>query len=273
METSGGRFRKKRTNFSMVSNNIIRDDTVSLKAKGLYALIQSYITIEDFTLYKGFLQSKCCEGKKAFDSAWKELKETGYLVQYRMQDQTTKQIFWEYELLDELPEKPHTQNGGMAPTSHIPQRDSMAHGIDGDRDDMAFGGTNNISKLNTDYKEYVSNHIISAEDVKRQIDYPYYQEYDLKTVESIIMIMLDVLNMDDSEMVRVNQKNLTAAIVKNRFKQINHSHIEYILLVLKDFTGKISNTRSFMITTIYNAPATMEVYFTNRVNHDMYGMG
>ena len=74
---SGGKFRKKRTNFSMVSNDIIRNDSVSLKAKGLYALIQSYITIDNFTLYKGFLQSKCIEGERAFDSAWRELKEKG----------------------------------------------------------------------------------------------------------------------------------------------------------------------------------------------------
>lgn len=51
-EYSGGKFRKKKVNFSMISNEIIRDDTVSLKTKGLYALIQSYITMDDFTLYK-----------------------------------------------------------------------------------------------------------------------------------------------------------------------------------------------------------------------------
>lgn len=88
-EYSGGKFRKKKVNFSMISNEIIRDDTVSLKAKGLYALIQSYITLEDFSLYKGFLLSKCKEGKKAFDAAWKELKDAGYLIQYQMQDQET----------------------------------------------------------------------------------------------------------------------------------------------------------------------------------------
>lgn len=76
---SGGKFRKK-INFSMVSNDIIRNDNISLKAKGLYALIQSYITLDDFILYKGFLLSKCKEGKKAFDSAWRELKESGYLI-------------------------------------------------------------------------------------------------------------------------------------------------------------------------------------------------
>ena len=40
-EYSGGKFRKKKVNFSMISNEIIRDDTVSLKSKGLYALIRS----------------------------------------------------------------------------------------------------------------------------------------------------------------------------------------------------------------------------------------
>lgn len=271
MENTGGRFRKKRNNFSMVSNHIIRDNTVSLKAKGLYALIQSYITIEDFTLYKGFLQSKCCEGKKAFDSAWKELKDVGYLVQYRMQDPTTKQIFWEYELLDELPEKPYTQNGGMASNSHIPQKDAMAQGINGSSNTMAQEGVNNICNTHTDYKEYESNHIISVEDVKRQIDYHCYRDLDLDKVDNLVMIMVDVLNMDDSEMVRVNQRTIPAHIVKNRFRQITHSHIDYILLVLSDFTGKIANTRNYLITTIYNAPSTMDMYFSNRVMHDMYG--
>ena len=40
MENTGGRFRKKRTNFSMISNDIVRDDTISLKAKVLYIFIK-----------------------------------------------------------------------------------------------------------------------------------------------------------------------------------------------------------------------------------------
>ena len=98
-EYSGGKFRKKKVNFSMISNEIIRDDTVSLKTKGLYALIQSYITMDDFTLYKGFLMSKCPEGRRSFDSAWNQLKQSGYLVQYRMKDEKNH-FYYEYELLD-----------------------------------------------------------------------------------------------------------------------------------------------------------------------------
>lgn len=102
MDEQGGRFRRKKVNFSAVSNEILRDESISLKAKGLYAMIQSYITLENFTLYKGFLRKHCCEGRKAFESAWKELKDTGYLLQYRMQDEKNL-FYYEYELAD-IPE-------------------------------------------------------------------------------------------------------------------------------------------------------------------------
>jgi hypothetical protein len=100
MDNKGGRFRKKQINFSQVSNDILRNENISLKAKGLYAIIQSYITLEDFTLYKKFLMNKCKEGEKAFDAAWKELKDNGYLVQYKMREGANS-FYYEYELLDE----------------------------------------------------------------------------------------------------------------------------------------------------------------------------
>ena len=98
MET--GRFRKRKIYFTQVSNHALRNEEMSLKAKGLYALIQSYITIEDFTLYKTTLRKQCVEGESAFESAWKELKKNGYLIQYKIQDEKGK-FFYEYELLDE----------------------------------------------------------------------------------------------------------------------------------------------------------------------------
>lgn len=95
-----GRFRKKRKNFAQVSNIALQDTNLSLGAKGLYALIESLINIPDFVLYKATLMKMCKEGRKAFDSAWKSLKEQGYLIQYEMRDEK-KCIYYEYELLDE----------------------------------------------------------------------------------------------------------------------------------------------------------------------------
>lgn len=265
---SGGKFRKKKSNFSMISNEIIRDDTVSLKAKGLYALIQSYITLEDFSLYKGFLLSKCKEGKKAFDAAWKELKDAGYLIQYQMQDQETKQFYWEYDLVDSVEEKPHPQKGTMALDSHIPKRDSMAQGIYGERDDMAIGGTTNTIHNKTDLKEYLSSHIISEHNVADQIGYDESLHDDF--IENIILIMVEVLNLPDNVTLKINQLDLSAEMVKERFKKIRYKHLEYIKLVFQDFTGEISSMKNYMITTIYNAPTTRDIYFAHRVNRDQY---
>jgi|GEM_PF-2682674 Ni,Fe-hydrogenase I large subunit len=97
---SSGAFRKKKVYFSQVSNSALRDNSLSLKAKGLYSIIQSYITIENFTLYKNTLIKACKESKTAFENAWKELKVQGYLKQYKIQS-SNGTFYYEYELLDE----------------------------------------------------------------------------------------------------------------------------------------------------------------------------
>jgi len=106
-----GVFRQKKVFFSQISNNVLRDTKMSLKGKGLYSIIQSYITIENFILYKTTLKKQCKEGNKAFESAWKELKDRGYLVQYRLRDKKGN-FYYEYDLLDNVhtPEKGSTDN-------------------------------------------------------------------------------------------------------------------------------------------------------------------
>ena len=93
-----GLFKKKRKNYAQVSNTALLDKNLSLKAKGLYALIESLLSIPNFTLYKDYLINCSTDGKSAFDSAWKELKGAGYLVQEKVQ--THKGFVYEYELLD-----------------------------------------------------------------------------------------------------------------------------------------------------------------------------
>lgn len=129
METNrSGQFRKKKVYFTQVSNVALRDHKLSLKAKGLYALIQSYLTIEDFTLYKNTLKKHLKEGEKAFESTWKELKDAAYLIQYRMQDPKTKHFYYEYELLDapdvELANKVHSSQNRKKheEKSHTPKK-------------------------------------------------------------------------------------------------------------------------------------------------------
>lgn len=100
-----GFFRSKK-GFTVVQNEITRDNTISLKAKGLYLVIQAYITMPDKKWTKEDFLNLAKEGRKAFDTAWQELKDTGYLKVHFMPDNGKWQA--EYELLDEPDPGPHT---------------------------------------------------------------------------------------------------------------------------------------------------------------------
>ena len=100
-ENQNASFRPKRINFAQISNTALWDDNLSLKAKGLYSLIQSLITIPGMDLRIWKIKAKCKEKSKAFDSAWIELKRNGYLKQYRIPSGARGAFKYEYDLLFE----------------------------------------------------------------------------------------------------------------------------------------------------------------------------
>ncbi len=69
-------------------------------------MIQAYISMPDKKWTKEDFRNLTKEGKKAFDSAWKELKDFGYLKVHFMLDNGKWKT--EYELLDEPDLGPHT---------------------------------------------------------------------------------------------------------------------------------------------------------------------
>ena len=98
---------KSKTGYTVVQNVITKDKRVSLKAKGLYLVIQSFITLPNKVWKKGDFVKMVTEGERAFDSAWSELKKYGYL---RVHAYTQRGKGWryEFELMDEPAEGPHT---------------------------------------------------------------------------------------------------------------------------------------------------------------------
>ena len=125
-------------------------------------------------------------------------------------------------------------------------------------------------KNNIIQNNIVSNHIISESEVMEQIGYkPQICRDDF--TENIILLMVEVLNTPDDKIIRVNQQDLSAKIVKERYRKIRYKHLEYIKMVFNDFVGEISSIKNYMITTIYNAPSTCDIYFWHRVNRDQYG--
>jgi hypothetical protein len=134
-KTEHGSFKKKKVYFTQVSNNAVLDKELSMKAKGLYSIIQHFITIENFKLYKNHLRKQCKEGKKCFDSSWLELKTLGYLKQEKIRGEKG-QYTYEYELLD-IAKPLETKDSVQAPkkvgmdkksNDHTPIKESMDKG-------------------------------------------------------------------------------------------------------------------------------------------------
>lgn len=102
-----GTFRSRCKGFTVVQNNIAKDNKMSFKAKGMYLVIMANITNPNMKLTKKILMNELCmEGEKAFNGAWNELKEAGYLKVHLIPN--GNQWTSEYELLEEPVEGAHT---------------------------------------------------------------------------------------------------------------------------------------------------------------------
>ena len=157
-----GQIRKKRKSFAQVSNTALMDQNLSLKAKGLYALIESLISIPNFTLYKSTLFKYTKEGTDAFESAWKELKKAGYLVQEKIQ--THKGFIYEYDLLDTPEEKNTAKESDCCSNSPTPRfsisgESTPGKPTPGNPTPGKLGGYNNTKTNNTNKNNSINNNI------------------------------------------------------------------------------------------------------------------
>ena len=73
--------------------------------------------------------------------------------------------------------------------------------------------------------------------------------------------------------IRINGEDYPYELVKSRFLKLNSSHVAYVMDCMKNTDTKITNIRAYLITALYNAPSTMNHYYQQEVQHDMYGGG
>lgn len=75
------------TGYTTIYNEVLRDSTLSLDAKGLFAVIKSFVGLPDFALSKRRLSYACSDSAYLLNAAWKELKQKGYLQHYFSQSE------------------------------------------------------------------------------------------------------------------------------------------------------------------------------------------
>ena len=95
-------------------------------------------------------------------------------------------------------------------------------------------------------------------------------EYGLERATGVLDLLVDTVCTKKSKII-IGGAPKSIEIVKNRFLKLDHGHVQYVLNCLDKNTTKVWNIRQYMLAAFYNAPSTMDMYYTAEVNHAMYG--
>lgn len=128
--------------------------------------------------------------------------------------------------------------------------------------------SNNTYNNKTDINNTDSSSLEVWNEVKEQIDYDFLCEIHGKnTVDEIVNLVCDTIVCQCSH-VKLNGGEIPHGVVAARMRSLNFEHITYVLNVIKDSKDKIHNMRVYLLSLLYNAPATMDSYYQMRVNTD-----
>ena len=106
--------------------------------------------------------------------------------------------------------------------------------------------------------------------VKGQIGYTAFSPDRLPEVDELVELITDVFCSSQAS-YRIGGAQFKSQFVRERFYSLEQQHIEYVLDCMKKNTTKIRNIRGYLLTALYNAPATIEHYYQAAVQHDLYG--
>ena len=100
-------------------------------------------------------------------------------------------------------------------------------------------------------------------------DHPFGVRDDDMINEMVELIVETVCST--KKYIRVAGSDFPAEVVRSRLMKLNASHIEFVISCLKENTTKVRNIKQYLLTTLYNAPATIDSYYSALVQHDLYG--
>ena len=89
-----------------------------------------------------------------------------------------------------------------------------------------------------------------------------------ETILGILDLLVDVCCFKRS-LIRIAGDDKPLAVVKSRFMKLNAEHIRYVLKCLSENTTRVRNIRQYLLTALYNAPATIRPFYQAWVNNDM----
>ncbi|MDD2409968.1 MAG: replication initiator protein A [Bacilli bacterium] len=84
-------------------------------------------------------------------------------------------------------------------------------------------------------------------------------------IEDIYKLMIDTFTSNKKTMT-INKEQIPIEKVRDRFLYLNSMHIEYVLECVTKQTN-INNMRSYLLTALYNAPTSINSFYSNKVKN------
>ena len=134
-------------------------------------------------------------------------------------------------------------------------------------------GNESTSEKRIDLMDDVNAYI---ELIKENIEYEHYMKYDdwqnKALYEELFEVICEVVCVKRTT-IRIAGEDYPYELVKSKFLKLNSGHLEYVIGCMHDTNTKITNIKAYMVTALYNAPSTINHYYQQEVQHDMYGGG
>ena len=291
---------ERNTGYTVMSNHHLRNKELSLKAKGLLSQMLSLPEDWDYTL--AGLSYINRESIDAIRTAVWELEKAGYITRRQGRDEKGKMTAIEYTIYEQpqppaldcpVLENPTADN----PTTENPTSENpMQLNKDIQKTDLSKKEKSNTDLSNNHSipilspnpsplreetaepperkrKEAADAYRVYEEIIKDNIEYEHFIKHtniDRERLDEIVSLILETV-CTKRKTIRIAGDDYPAELVKAKFMKLNSSHIEFVFDCMKENTTKIRNIKQYLKAVLFNAPNTIDSYYTALVNHDMYG--
>ena len=290
--------------YTVMSNHHLRNKDLSLKAKGLLSQMLSLPEDWDYTLKGLSLINR--ESIDAIRTAVWELEKAGYITRQQNRDGKGKMadmIYTIYEQPQPRPEQPDKAAPGLEnPVLENPTSDNPTPGK------PTLGNPTQLNKDISSKEKSITDVSItdpipilsrpspledeaaqpperkgteaksqSAIEIYRQIimdniEYEHLCQHvkgiDRETLDEIVDLLVETV-CSARKTIRIAGDDYPAELVKSKFMKLDSSHIEFVFQCLSKNTSEIRNIKKYLLAMLFNAPSTINGYYTALVAHDM----
>ena len=91
--------------------------------------------------------------------------------------------------------------------------------------------------------------------------------YDVRELDEILGILLDAV-CSKRKQIRIAGDDKPASVVKSQLMKLDMGHVEFVLDSLSKNTTEVRNMKQYILAALYNAPLTINNYYTAMFNND-----